>query len=155
MLGKLARWLRILGYNTAYNAFAEDDALLRQAETEDRILLTRDGPLAERAPDGRCIRIAHDGLDDQMAQLVRALGLDLDRETFTRCLICNEPIVEAAPEAVKDRVPSYVYQTQTRFHRCPACNRIYWQGTHPDRMVKRLAAMKAAVERITRTEADT
>ena len=152
MLGKLARWLRILGYDTAYDPFAEDDALLRQAEAEDRILLTRDVPLSERAPEGCCILVAHDKLDGQMAQLVQTLGLDLDRETFTRCLICNDPIVDVSRDAVRDRVPPYVFQTQTRFHRCPTCGRIYWRGTHLDRMSERLAKIKTeAAENIPKT----
>lgn len=147
MLGKLARWLRILSYDTAYDPFAEDDDLLRQAQAENRILLTRDGPLAARAPDGQCVLVAHDHLDDQVAQLVKALGLDLDRETFTRCLVCNEPILAATPEAVRDRVPPYVVQNHTRFYVCPTCDRVYWRGTHLDRMAERLAQIRARAAR--------
>lgn len=143
MLGKLARWLRILGYDTTYDAFAEDDDLLVQAEAEGRILLTRDGPLAERAPAGGCVRIAHDGLDDQIAQLVDEIGLNLDRKPFTRCLICNKPIVEISDEDARERVPPYVFQTQTRFYKCPTCNRIYWQGTHLNRMAERLEQIRS------------
>jgi len=143
MLGKLARWLRILGYDTAYDAFAEDDDLLVQAEAEDRILLTRDGPLAERAPVERCVRIAHDSLDDQIAQLVDVVGLDLNRKPFTRCLVCNEPIVKISDAEARERVPPYVFQTQTRFSKCPICNRIYWQGTHLNRMVERLEQIRS------------
>ena len=134
MLGKLARWLRVLGYDTAYDPFAED-----------RILLTRDGPLAERASGGRCLLIGHDHLDDQIGQLVRTLGLDLDRDPFTRCLVCNEPIVEISRETVKGRVPPYVYQPQTQFRECPVCKRTYWRGTHMDRMASRLERIKTRV----------
>lgn len=143
MLGKLARWLRILGYDTAYDAFAGDDDLLLQAEAEGRILLTRDAPLAGRAPEGRCLLVEHGSLDDQVVQLVRALGLELDRETFTRCLLCNDPIERVEPEAVRDRVPDYVYQNRSRFYRCPSCNRVYWRGTHLDRMAERLEQIRA------------
>jgi uncharacterized protein with PIN domain/uncharacterized protein involved in tolerance to divalent cations len=145
MLGKLARWLRILGYDTAYDAFAEDNDLLRQARAEARILLTRDGPLAERASDGRCILIGHDHLDDQIGQLVRTLGLNLDRDPFTRCLICNEPIIEIPRDSVRDRVPPYVFQTQRHYRECPLCKRIYWRGTHMDRMESRLRRIKTRV----------
>ena len=142
MLGKLARWLRILGYDTVYDPFGEDDTLLRQAGAEGRVLLTRDRPLEKRAPEGCCILIAHDGLDDQIAQLVQTVGLDLDRKTFTRCLICNDPIVEIGRAEVQSRVPPYVFRNRTRFYRCPACDRIYWRGTHLDRMAERLARIK-------------
>ena len=142
MLGKLARWLRILSYDTAYDPFAEDDDLLEQALSEDRILLTRDAPLADRASDGPCLLVEHGHLDDQMTQLVRALGLDLDRETFTRCLICNVPIEDVPEQDIKDRVPPYILQRHRRFHECPSCKRVYWRGTHLDRMAERLQSIR-------------
>ncbi len=147
MLGKLARWLRILGYDTAYDPLADDDTLLNRALAEDRILLTRDRPLAERGPDGCCFLVASGNLDDQMVQLVRMLGLDLERETFTRCLVCNEPILQVTPEAVRDSVPPYVFKTQRRFHACPECHRIYWQGTHLNRMRGRLKTIREHAEK--------
>lgn len=143
MLGKLARWLRILGYDTEYDPYADDDALLAQSAAEDRILLTRDAPLVDREDGGRAVLIDSGRLDEQMAQLVRTVGLDLDRDTFTRCLLCNEPIVDVPPDQVKDQVPPYVYKTQTRFHVCPCCDRVYWRGTHLDRMAERLMLIKA------------
>ena len=145
MLGKLARWLRILGYDTAYKTFAEDDHLLEQAEAENRILLTRDGPLFERAPQNRCIHIDHDALEDQMAQLVHALGLTLDREPFTRCLSCNTPLGEISRDEAGGRVPPYVFQAQKRFFKCPADDQVFWRGTHVDRMDERLDRIKARV----------
>ncbi len=145
MLGKLARWLRILGYDTAYQTFAEDDHLLEQARSENRILLTRDGPLFERAPQDCCIHIDHNALEDQMAQLVQTLGLTLDREPFTRCLICNTPLVEITCQEARDQVPPYVFQTHKRFFKCPTDNQIFWRGTHVDRMDERLDRIKARV----------
>ena len=143
MLGRLARWLRILGYDTAYDAFAEDDALLAISAREDRMLLTRDRPLFERAPEGTCLHIDDDDLDDQLAQLVLELGLSLDREPFTRCLTCNTPI--EALEDVADRVPDYVLATQDTFFECPDCEQVFWRGTHVDRMDERLCRIKARV----------
>ena len=75
-------------------------------------------------------------------ELFQILGLDLDRETFTLCLVCNEPILQVQPEAVQDRIPPYVYETQRRFHECPKCSRVYWQGTHLNRMNSRLEKIK-------------
>lgn len=138
MLGRLARWLRILGYDTAYDTFAEDDDLLVRSASEDRILLTRDGPLAKRAPEGTCLHIDYGGLDDQVAQMVVQLGISLDREPFTRCLTCNTPIQSLGREDAQSRVPSYVYKTREEFFECPDCAQVYWQGTHVDRMDERL-----------------
>lgn len=145
MLGKLARWLRILGYDTVYHTFAEDDHLLEQARSENRILLTQDGPLFERAPQDCCIHIDHNTLEDQMAQLVQTLGLTLDREPFTRCLTCNTPLVQITPQEARDQVPPYVFQTQKRFFKCPTDNQVFWRGTHVDRMDEHLDRIKARV----------
>ena len=150
MLGKLARWLRILDYDTVYDNFAEDDDLLANAETESRILLTRDGPLADRAGDidgVRCVFIEEGRLADQIAQLVTDVDLDLSRETFRRCLECNVPIASVRLEDVATSVPAYVKATQTEFFRCPDCERVYWSGTHTERMTERLTEIRAAVER--------
>jgi uncharacterized protein with PIN domain len=147
MLGKLARWLRILGYDTAYDPYGEDNALIRQAQAEGRILLTRDRPLSERMPNGRCLLVAAGDLDGQVAQLVAEIDLDLDRRTFTRCLICNEPLVALSRPKAEGRVPPYVYKTQTRFQLCPACDRVYWRGTHLDRMSERLERIRMVAGR--------
>ena len=146
MLGKLARWLRILGYDTSYDAFAEDDTLLDTSVEEDRILLTRDGPLHERSPVNRSILIVHDHLDDQITQLAHSPGIDLSRDMFTRYLECNDPIVPVSQENTKERIPEYVYQTQSRVFECPSCQRVYWRGTHLDRMSERLASIRDKVQ---------
>ena len=145
MLGRLARWLRILGYDTAYDSFAEDDDLLVRSASEGRILLTRDGPLARRAPGRTCLHIDYGGLDDQVAQMVVALGISLDREPFTRCLTCNTPIRVLGREDAQSRVPAYVYETRAEFFECPDCAQVYWQGTHVDRMDERLQDIKHRV----------
>jgi uncharacterized protein len=150
MLGKLARWLRILGYDTVYDNFAEDDDLLRIAETDGRILLTRDRPLVDRATEREsisCIYIDDLRLEDQIAQLVVDVSLNLTRPTFTRCLECNVSILQVSPEAVKQVVPPRVFQTQTTFYKCRSCERVYWSGSHTDRMNARLADIREAIQR--------
>ena len=146
MLGKLARWLRILGYDAAYDNHAEDNDLLAAAERENRILLTRDRPLYERARSLPCVFVEKNELDHQIAQLVTEVGLDLDRETFTRCLECNVPILDADLEQVRMSVPPFVLKSQTQFYKCPACLRVYWSGSHTDRMEARLSAIRQAVQ---------
>ena len=146
MLGRLARWLRVLGYDTAYDAFADDDDLLVRSAAEDRMLLTRDGPLVQRAPEGTCLHIDFDGLDDQMAQMVWVLGIRLDREPFTRCLNCNTPIQSLSREDAQGRVPEYIHEVQAHFYACPDCERVYWRGTHVDRMDERLQRIRNRVD---------
>jgi uncharacterized protein with PIN domain len=147
MLGRLARWLRVLGYDTSYACRAEDDELLHLAKLEDRILLTRDAALAARSGDVRSILVEHDQLDEQMAQLAASAGVDVDRPAFTRCLECNTAILPADRDAVREQVPPYVFARHDRFHRCPSCGRVYWAGSHLGRMALRLEALRGSVAR--------
>lgn len=128
MLGRLARWLRALGYDTRYSASADDPALAALARLDDRILLTRDRELARRR-GLRVVLLNADQLAEQRREVMRAIPLDTTR-AFTRCLECNAMLEETGRQAARDLVPPYVYQTHTRFKRCPACGRVYWRGTH-------------------------
>jgi uncharacterized protein with PIN domain len=134
MLGRLARWLRYLGYDTAYEAHIEDAALVRRALREGRILLTRDRHLLERWPLSDASLIEGDRPLHQLRQIVDELGLAWRDRGRVRCTVCNERLVPAGPDEVMDRVPAYVYRTQKQFARCPGCGRVYWEGTHAERM---------------------
>jgi uncharacterized protein with PIN domain len=140
MLGKLARWLRVLGYDAGYERAMEDGELVERARAEGRILLTRDRRLLERRRLDRGFFVDDEDPMEQVRQVADAFDLSLVPERlFSRCLDCNEPMEEVAPEAVKDQVPPYVFATQKTFARCPACARIYWSATHVEGMRKRLA----------------
>jgi len=131
MLGRLAKALRMLGFDVAYDPFAEDRELIRQAREDGRVMLTRDTGLMRRRDLPRHVFVESDHVREQLAQVARELGLKLDqRAAFTRCIVCNEPLDEVAKELVREQVPPYVYRTQERFARCPGCGRIYWRGTH-------------------------
>jgi uncharacterized protein with PIN domain len=136
MLGRLAKWLRILSFDTVY-AQANDHELARQARAEDRVLLTRDQQLAQRRGI-RALLIDADELDDQLAQVVAAFGLEptLDR---ARCPLCNVRLREVRRASVRDRVPPYVWEHHSSFRECPACRRVYWRGSHWRRMQRRAA----------------
>ena len=137
MLGTLAKWLRILGYDTLFDPDLGDHQLVRLARAEDRVLLTRDRELARRR--GICVLlVASEDLGAQIGQVLADLHLEPDR-SFSRCPVCNEPLVETDRETAQSRVAAYVAQTHTRFKSCPACQRIYWRGTHWQRMDDQLA----------------
>jgi hypothetical protein len=126
MLGKLARWLRLLGYDTLY--LQGDDALLaHRARVEERILLTRDHALARRR-GLRAIIIASETLAAQLAQVVAEV--EPPPEASPRCMACNAPLTQISVEEARLYVPPYVAATQREFHRCPNCGKIYWKGTH-------------------------
>jgi len=137
MLGTLAKWLRILGYDTLFDPDLNDHQLVRLARAEGRVLLTRDRELAQRR--GICVLlVASEDLDAQIGQVLADLHLEPDR-SFSRCPVCNEPLVETDRETARSRVPAYVAQTHTRFKSCPVCQRIYWRGTHWQQMDDQLA----------------
>lgn len=138
MLGRLARWLRAMGYDTLYLGPADDRRLLQLASSEDRILLTRDGKLARLAGALGCL-IRADQLDRQLAEAVEKLSLAPQNSAWlSRCLECNA-LLEPRPKAtLNGLVPEYVFATQSEFTGCPGCGKIYWAGSHADRMLARL-----------------
>jgi len=140
MLGRLAKWLRILGFDTMYDPALDDHALLRLARAEGRVLLTCDRELA-RHPGAQSLLIESLELDAQLRQVINDLHLHPDA-TFSRCPVCNTPLAALEKEAVRDRVPAHVFETHPEFHCCPRCDRIYWSGTHHARMLETLARLR-------------
>jgi len=145
-VGKLARWLRILGYDTFIFKGQDDVDMLTAALAEDRILLTRDSEIVKRRlvtrGQVRAILINSDDFREQLGQVLNSLGqLPLPRP-LTLCVECNEPLIEKPKDGVKEYVPAYVYQTQNDYMQCPACYRIYWKGTHWQAMTERLNNLK-------------
>lgn len=132
-LGRLARWLRLLGYDTAYVPLGQPwREILIQAMQEQRVLVARD----RRYQGGKgvqVVRITNDRLRDQLKEFLAALKATPQEEAiFSRCLRCNEPLQELRRESAAQRVPPYVLQTAKGFVRCARCDRIYWPGTHLD-----------------------
>ncbi|MBI4611921.1 MAG: Mut7-C RNAse domain-containing protein [Candidatus Rokubacteria bacterium] len=141
MLGRLARWLRAMGYDTLYLGPAEDRRLLQLAQIEERILLTRDARLARLAAPMGCL-IEAGQLDHQLAEVVQKLTLSpQDADWLSRCLECNGLLEPRQRASVSGLVPEYIFATQSEFTGCPGCGRIYWAGSHADRMLTRLAKL--------------
>src|SRR3989440_11290234 len=125
MLGSLARWLRFMGYDTAYPEPCPDRTLVERVRSEDRILLTRDKELAARVTGA--VRIHSDILDHQIREVAAALPLRLV-SPLSRCSLCNEALVGASLKDVRDSVPEGVRSRHRAFWRCPSCGRVYWRG---------------------------
>jgi uncharacterized protein with PIN domain len=129
-LGRLAKWLRILGYDAAYYNQTNAGSLLIQALRDDRIILTRNHHLPQ-CPGTRITIIKAETVKEQVSQVLEAFQLKLDSAAmFSRCIICNEELTDIDKENLKEKVPAYVFETQKNFTACPKCSRIYWQGTH-------------------------
>lgn len=136
MLGTLAKWLRILGYDTVYDASLDDNALIRLARAEERILLTRDTALLRRKGP-QCLSITSQVLQEQLGQVLHTFDLRADNP-FSRCPVCNT-LLEKVPKCEAwGQVPPFVFHTQERFSLCPACDRFYWRGTHWQKMCEQV-----------------
>jgi uncharacterized protein with PIN domain len=142
MLGTLARWLRILGYDTCYDNAIDDDTLVSRCNSDNRVALTRDRRLAKRNHLNYCLFIQSEKLPDQLAEVLRFTAESVMPELIlSRCLECNVPIEEVEKERIKTEVPPYVFRTQSEFRRCPHCGRVYWAGTHRERILERLSEL--------------
>ena len=143
-VGRLARWLRALGYDATFHVHIEDAALVREAAAESRVLLTRDRDLLKRrviqSGAVRAILIRYDDVTAQLRQVFAELGLDVE-QSLTRCIECNAALEPAQADLVADRVPPFVRLTQTRYSECPGCGRVYWAGTHWQHMREVFAAL--------------
>jgi uncharacterized protein with PIN domain len=144
-VGKLARWLRLMGYDTRFFDGDDDADLVAIARDEGRVILSRDTQIMKRRliTSGQigAVLINSDQPERQIHQVIDALGLDSHFRPFTICLECNQPLVERSKDEVKDLVPPYVFKTQDQFRQCPNCQRIYWRGTHWQAMTKRLESL--------------
>ena len=131
MLGKLAKWLKILGFDVLFFPRAEDRDLVEIARHDGRVLLTRDTGLIERTatrPDRLFVR--SDVWEDQVVQVLDELELWNDVRPNTRCIACNLPLKTLARERARNLVTPYVHEHASSFSICPDCGRVFWQGTH-------------------------
>ena len=140
-VGKLAKLLRMVGYDTLFFTQGDDNEMIRIAFKEKRAILTRDTQIMERrlVRDGdlKAVFITQDRPEAQLYEIMDALKLPLSRP-FSLCLECNQPLIPRRKEEVQDLVPIRVFKTQKRYMECPSCHRIYWEGTHWQAMVKKL-----------------
>jgi uncharacterized protein len=149
-VGKLAKWLRMMGYDSSFFNGDDDSAMVKQALAEGRVILTRDtGVMQRRAISSgrlRAVLIESEEPEQQLQQLMTILDLKGHSQPFTLCLECNQPLESRGREEVAGRVPPYVYRTQTQYMECPACHRIYWRGTHWKAMVRKLEKLVNAID---------
>jgi uncharacterized protein with PIN domain len=143
-LGKLAKWLRTLGYDTLFFDPIEDGELVSRALREGRVVLSRDTQLVrfKLKLGERLLHIESDRPLEQTKQVIKQLKLKPDKKLlFSRCLVCNQPLEKVEKEKIKDRLYPYVYKTKDHFVYCNNCDRIYWSATHVERMIQTLSGM--------------
>jgi uncharacterized protein with PIN domain len=133
-LGKLARHLRMAGFDTLYGNDWDDDEIVRLAALQKRTILTRDKGMLRRGDVDRGYFVRAIESEAQLAEVLARLQLEALVAPFSRCRECNTPLEDVARDAVQDRLPEKVRVLYERFRHCPGCDRIYWEGTHFDRM---------------------
>jgi uncharacterized protein with PIN domain len=142
-LGGLARLLRMLGFDTLFRNDLEDGEIRAISLRDERIVLTRDRELL------KCRSITHGCFvhalrpREQLREVVERLQLAANVKPFTLCMHCNLPLSAIDKEAIQERLPRNVAAAYARFHRCQGCDRVYWEGSHWQRMHEMMAGVLA------------
>lgn len=130
-LGRLAKWLRILGFDAVYFPRPNFPALLIQALRDSRVILTRNSRFIDKARAAKSLQIKSEQVSRQLKQVLKDLNIKPEPgKMFSRCIICNTELRGIEKQQVADKVPEYVFKTQEEFFTCSSCRRIYWPGTH-------------------------
>ena len=140
-LGKLAKYLRLLGFDTVLDPDADDATLIRRAVDENRILISRDRLLVESAVRVRAYRVMSQDSRGQISDLVKAFAITHVSAPFSRCLECNCLLEPVTKESVLDHMPAFVSQTLDTFFICRSCNKVYWKGSHYEHMKEFIEGM--------------
>jgi uncharacterized protein with PIN domain len=136
-LGRLAKWLRVLGYDTVYDRGNVDISFIHRAETEQRIALIRKKNMVGFSDGMPMLIIVSDRLADQIEEVLDKLELHPDpARRMTRCLLCNALLAPLSKQEAGNTVPDYVQEKYDYFRRCPLCGRTYWSGTHVSNIEK-------------------
>jgi uncharacterized protein with PIN domain len=134
MLGRLARWLRVLGYDTFYDGAVHDPELVKLAAEDGRVLLTRDRHLLRELRPERALEVRRDDPLEQLQDVVAALGLPGPVAMFSRCLVCNTPLQELGAAETAALCAELEYAPPLPVRRCPRCDKLFWEGSHSRRM---------------------
>lgn len=143
-LGRLARHLRLLGFDTSYSTEASDHQLVQSSTTEHRILLTRDVDLLKHSAVTHGYYVRSTDPTQQMVEVVRRFHLSDRLQPFTRCLRCNDLLEEASPDQVRRLAPPRVLELHDEFRHCPGCDRLFWRGSHHSRLEQIVLLAKTA-----------
>lgn len=139
MIGRLARMLRLLGYDTLYQPELDPAGLVEIARREDRIILTR-GETRFRFPGTASVfSIRSENPPEQLREVVAEFCLDPKSGLWTRCTVCNGRISPVAKEEIRNQVKPEVHVLYPQFYRCSGCGHVYWHGSHVERILKNLS----------------
>lgn len=146
-LGKLAHALRLLGFDSLYQNNFSDDAVVHLAERDSRIILTQDLGILKRKCVTRGYWVRARTVDEQILEVVKRFDLIQQIKPFTRCLVCNGEVVSVEKSTVLDQIPFRIREMFNDFYQCTACKKVYWRGSHYDKMMKKIQNLKAIIEK--------
>jgi uncharacterized protein with PIN domain len=135
MLGTLAKWLRLLGFDTTFPEECDDDELLATAIAEGRIILTRDRELATRtgSQELECLLLKSMELEKQLDEVLTALDLKIENP-LTRCALCNEELDSIEKAIARKDLPEAILFKHDDLCHCNGCRKLYWEGSHWENM---------------------
>ncbi len=143
-MGRLVKWLRIAGFDTVFYNSTAPDKLIEIASKERRIILTKNGSFIKKHKKALekkgivYLLLTADSIEKQLKDVASHFKLNLKEKPFSLCINCNKPLVPVSKEEAAGKVPEYVYQNYREFVRCKTCGKIFWGGTHKERMEERL-----------------
>lgn len=145
MLGKLAKELRMLGYDTLYYRGEPGYPLIKLAREEDRVIVTRNRKLLTRKPEDRIVRITQEKPPLQLKELIQKGYVSFDEsKLYSRCLLCNVLLEQVSRKDAEGKIPDFIFHQNMEFSRCPRCLKIYWPGSHLDHMQQKVKELLAS-----------
>jgi hypothetical protein len=142
-LGKLTRYLRMMGFDSIYKNNYEDEEIIKTSLDERRTILTRDREILKRNDVTYGYWVRNDEPEEQLKEIIVRFDLRNQISEFTRCLECNTLLNKIDKEMVLDRIPSKVKEWYNEFFMCPHCSRIYWKGSHYEKMNELITLLKS------------
>ena len=141
-VGKLVKWLRMMGYDALLFRETDDGIMIKIALRQNRVVLTKDSQIMKRrvVTTGKLkiLLLEGDNSRTQLRRVVNALDLNYNFKPLSRCLVCNRLLVISDNDNISNKVPPYIFANQSQYRRCPSCHRVYWQGTHWQAMIEEL-----------------
>ncbi len=142
MLGRLSKYLRILGIDTAYSRYSGIEDIIKKSTAQERIILTKRKLTPKLSNRQNIFIVSSNHPEEQLKEVIRNFGLGKNHiKPFSLCLKCNRQLIRIEKKGLHGRVPDYIYNTNVYFSTCPCCNKIYWPGSHLKNMKERLTVL--------------
>jgi hypothetical protein len=141
-LGKLARYMRMVGLDTVYKNNSADGELVEISLKEKRAILTKDRGILKRNEVTHGYWVRNEVPEKQLKEVIERFDLKNELKEFSRCLECNSTLVEIEKEKITDRLPPKIKEWQNEFYYCRECDKIYWKGSHYEKMKKMIEKIK-------------